>query len=178
MRKAFTLMEVNLAMLIMAGGILSVVGLYSFGFRENRQSVEDVASAAVADAVVSPLVMAISATNLQWSKFRDVPSFPDEQGWGYFFNDRGVVYRAYGQEVFQSAMDRYSGCANGGDRVSFGFPSESLSASGLEYCGMVVMHDRDSPIVRIGFRASKTIEQLMSMPLYYTEVRFQGVIDQ
>ena len=38
MKKAFTLIEVNLAMLIMAGGILSIVGLYAFGFRENRHS--------------------------------------------------------------------------------------------------------------------------------------------
>lgn len=59
MRKAFTLMEVNLAILVMAGGILSVVGLYSLGFRENRQSAEDVAVAAYADAVISPLVRAI-----------------------------------------------------------------------------------------------------------------------
>ena len=42
---AFTLIEVNLAMLIMAGGILSVVGLYALGFRENRQGREDVAAA-------------------------------------------------------------------------------------------------------------------------------------
>ena len=45
MKKAFTLMEVNLAILVMAGGILSIVGLYSLGFRENKQSGEDVASA-------------------------------------------------------------------------------------------------------------------------------------
>ena len=61
MKRAFTLIEVNLAMLIMAGGILSIVGLYSLGFRENRQSTEDVAGAAYADAVLSPLVMALSA---------------------------------------------------------------------------------------------------------------------
>ena len=30
-------MEVNLAILVMAGGILSIVGLYSLGFRESRQ---------------------------------------------------------------------------------------------------------------------------------------------
>ena len=35
--RAFTLMEVNLAILVMAGCVLSVVTLYSLGFRENRQ---------------------------------------------------------------------------------------------------------------------------------------------
>lgn len=178
-RNGFTLMEVNLAMLIMAGGILSIVGLYSFGFRENRQSREDVSSAAYADAVMSPLMMAISATNLQWSKFREIDNFPDDDGWGYYFNNNGQVTRDDGDAVFNKAMNAYSGCAQGGDdRVSFSFPSEAESASGLPSCGLVVLHDRYSPIVRIGFRASKNKEQLMSMPLYYTEVRFQGVIDQ
>ena len=50
-KKAFTLIEVNIAMFVMAGGILSVIGLYSLGYRESRQSREDVASAAYADAV-------------------------------------------------------------------------------------------------------------------------------
>ena len=52
MRKAFTLMEVNLAIMIMAGGILSVLGLYSLGYRENRQSREDVAAAAYAELLL------------------------------------------------------------------------------------------------------------------------------
>ena len=50
LRKAFTLMEVNLAILIMAGGVLSVVSLFALGYRENRQSREDVASAACQSA--------------------------------------------------------------------------------------------------------------------------------
>ena len=53
MRRAFTLIEVNLAILIMAGGILAMVSLFSFGYRENSQSREDVAGAAMADAVAS-----------------------------------------------------------------------------------------------------------------------------
>ena len=91
MKKAFTLMEVNLAILIMAGGVLSILGLYSLGYRENRQSREDVASAAYADAVMSPLVMALSATNLKWSTFRNIQSRPSEEGWSDYFNKRGVA---------------------------------------------------------------------------------------
>ena len=62
MRRGFTLMEVNLAILVMAGGILAMVSLYSFGYRENRQSREDVGGAALADAVLSPMIMAASAS--------------------------------------------------------------------------------------------------------------------
>lgn len=178
MKRAFTLIEVNLAMLIMAGGILSIVGLYSFGFRENRQSREDVASAAFADAVVSPLVMAISATNLRWSAFRNIASYPDANGWGYYIDTDGQVSKELDAEsVFSKAMSAYSGASAGGTAVRFGYPTEAQTGAGLSGA-LVVLHETDSPVVRIGFRATKTKGQLMAMPLYYTEVRFQGILDQ
>ena len=55
------------------------------------------------------------------------------------------------------------------------FPSDVVNASGMS-CGLVVMHDTDSPIVRIAFRATKQPGTLLSMPLFYTEARFQGVL--
>ncbi len=171
-RKAFTLMEVNLAILVMAGGILSIVGLYSLGFRENRQSAEDVASAAYADAVISPLVAALSATNIQWQTFRDLQSAPSEAGWASYFNSDGVVVNnpeGTAKGVFSDVMGKLS--ASG---VSASWPS---SASGDLKAGLVVMHDRGSAVVRIGFRATKQAGLLLAAPLYYTEVRFQGVVE-
>ena len=50
-RAGFTLMEVNLAIFIMAVGVFSMCSLYTLGYRENRQSVEDVAGAAFADGL-------------------------------------------------------------------------------------------------------------------------------
>ena len=38
MKKAFTLIEVNLAIMVMAVGVLGIISLYAFGFREERQS--------------------------------------------------------------------------------------------------------------------------------------------
>ena len=63
-KKAFTLIEVNLAIFIMAGGVLAMISLYSLGFRESRQSREDVASSAMADAILNPLVVALSSRDL------------------------------------------------------------------------------------------------------------------
>ena len=63
MRKGFTLVEVNLAIFIMAVGVLSMCGLYSLGYRENRQSVEDVASASYADAYLAPLIHPMGLTS-------------------------------------------------------------------------------------------------------------------
>ena len=105
MRRAFTLIEVNLAMLIMAGGILSIVGLYAFGFRENRQSREDVAATALADSVISPLVMAISATNLKWSVFRQEKNFPDDKGWKQ--SSVKTVYESPADSAYQCRHDEH-----------------------------------------------------------------------
>ena len=172
MKRAFTLIEVNLAMLIMAGGILSVVGLYAFGFRENRQSTEDVASSAYADAVISPLAMALSATNVRWSVFRALESQPDESGWAAYFNSNGLV-TGDPEGKARNAFDTVMGKVGSGDTKA-SWPS---TASGGLHAGLVVMHDRDSAVVRIAFRAVKQSSMLLSAPLYYTEVRFQGTVD-
>ena len=178
-RQGFTLIEVNLAMLIMAGGILSIVGLYAFGFRENSQSREDIAATALADSVISPLVMAISSTNLVWSKFAQAKNFPDENGWEQYLNSDGEVTanpQGQAEQVFAETMNWISGCAKGPFEVDTAFPSAAMNGTGLK-CGLVVQHDRDSAVVRISFRATKLPGALMTMPLFYTEVRFQGIME-
>lgn len=175
MKKAFTLMEINLAILVMAGGILSVVSLYSLGFRESRQSSEDVASAAYAEAVISPLVMAISATNLKWSVFKDELNQPSDKGWGAFINDNGLVTSDPNpQGVFDAVMGRMKSAAIG----TLDAPSWPANADGGLKGALVVMHEEGSAIYKIGFRASVQRNTIMSAPLYYTEVRFQGVNDK
>ncbi len=180
MKRAFTLIEVNLAMLIMAGGILSIVGLYAFGFRENRHSREDVAATTLADSVISPLVMAISATNLRWSVFRQEKFFPSERAWGDYVNDKGVVTanpESRAESVFGQTMSWLSGAAKGPLGVKTAFPSSALNGTGMS-CGLVVQHDEDSAVVKISFRATRLPGELLAMPLFYTEVRFQGIPDE
>ena len=176
MKKAFTLIEVNLAMLIMAGGILAVVGLYAFGFRENRQSRQDIAATSIADAVISPLVMAISSTNIPWSTFRQEKNLPSNNGWGDYFDSNGVISQdpnGLALGVFQQTMSWMSDAQD----VDTSFPSWALNGTGMTY-GLVVQHEQDSAVVRISFRATKLPGELLSMPLFYTEVRFQGLPDK
>lgn len=175
MKRAFTLIEVNLAMLIMAGGILSVVGLYSLGFRENRQSREDVAATSLADSVISPLVRALSATNVTWTSFRQLGNYPNDDGWGAYFNSDGLV-KADPSSQANDAFSSVMGALKFSPGTTYPGPKEYSSASGMSPA-LVVLHDEDSAIVRIGFRAVKkdSPNLLMSMPLFYTEVRFQGV---
>lgn len=176
MKKAFTLMEVNLAILIMAGGVLSVLGLYSLGYRENSQSRDDVASAAYADAVISPLVMSLSATNLKWSSFSRIQSRPSQEGWAEYIDNRGKVVSGP-DSIAKAAYSAVLGSLSyeGGDKPKSAWPS---TASGGLKAGLVIQHDPGSAIVKIGFRATKNTAELLAMPLYYTEVRFQGVIDK
>jgi len=177
-RRAFTLIEVNLAVLVMAGGILSVVVLYSLGFRETRQSREDIGSAAYADAVMSPLVAALSATNVTWQAFNSLdecypPKSGDKRGWGVYLNDGDGTVVSSPESMAQSA---FSGVMSklGASGVPSGYPND---ADGGLKAGLVVFHEKDSAVVKIGFRAAKRASSLLSAPLYYTEVRFQGVQD-
>ena len=177
--RAFTLIEVNLAMLIMAGGILSIVGLYAFGFRENRHSREDVAATTLADSAISPLVMAISATNLKWSVLRQEKFFPSVAAWGDYVNNKGVVTanpESRAESVFGQTMSWISGAAKGPLGVKTAFPSSALSGTGMS-CGLVVQHEENSAIVKISFRATRHPGELLAMPLFYTEVRFQGLTE-
>ena len=174
---AFTLIEVNLAMLIMAGGILSVVGLYALGFRENRQGREDVAAAAYADAVISPLVLAISSTNVTWSNFNKEKFYPSKDGWRDYLDGNGIVStdpQSMGEGAYAFVR---SWLGNIGNDLDLTFPSVARPTAPKMSCAVVIMHPQDSAVVTIGFRAvdANNYKTLMGMPLFFTQVRFQGV---
>lgn len=178
MKKAFTLIEVNLAIMVMAVGVLGIISLYAFGFREERQSREDVASAAYADAVIGPLVTALTATNVKWSVFRRLPDSPGAQGWGHYLQNRTTGKVVSDPEgLAQSAYTRTISALNLGEGFPTGFQVTKQKAGNLR-AALVVMHDEDSAIVRISFRAVDKSNLLFSAPLYYTEARFQGVMDE
>lgn len=178
MRRAFTLIEVTLAMGILATGVLAIVGLYAYGYRESAQSREDVGATAVADAVLSQLTMAVSATNLKWSVFKELGSYPSDEGWGHFI-DR-TTGRITGDPTsqaksdFSSFMGRLSGGCVGALDCDTAFPNTALSSTGLE-CGLVILHEPDSAIVRIGFKAMKQKQSLLTAPMFYTEAKFMGI---
>lgn len=180
MRKGFTLIEVNLAMLIMAMGVLAIVGLYALGYRENRQSREDVEASALADHVISPLVMAITHTNQKWSVFKKPFQYPAD-GWAGYFDNEGVVSAdpdGMAQTAFSQAMGSWLQADSLTPSVETKFPlpakSEGDNSARSLSCGLVIYHRENSPIVRIAFRATKQPGTLLAMPLFYTEAVFQG----
>lgn len=170
----FTLMEVNLAVFIMAVGVLAMVGLYPLGFRESQQSQDDVAGAILADAVLNPIVSALSSTNITWQTWNSIcggqgKSIP-EKGWKKFCKDENS-YLPGGSIDGNDVINRVKGAYSGGGQ--FNFPTSGGSdANGLYYA--LVMTQTDVNTIRIGFRASRRKGQLFVQPFYYTEVHFQG----
>ena len=173
-RKAFTIIEVNMAILILSSGVLALISLFALGFRENRQSREDVGSAALADAVLSRIVMAASATNLKWSAFRKLGDYPSAKGWSVYYGSNGRALSSCHEKArsaFDGIMGELASAADGEFPVDMSWPSEA--EAGLK-AGLVVIHEPDSARLKISFRAGRHAHELLSQPLYYTEVRFQG----
>lgn len=208
MKRGFSLVEVCLAMMIMGTGVLSMISLYSFGFRENRQSNEDVAEAAFADAVLNPLVAALSSTNITWSSWQNIrlSSVRSSRGGDSYMEPSGG-WSAYvrsirddGEDDRSDEDDEYiavvngdpTGKAKGAYNVIAGAIKGDLSGGDIENglngllttpgsdefaWAMVISKDhKDSPVLSIALRVVRKarIQMLMSQPLYYTEVHFQG----
>lgn len=192
-KRGFTLIEVNLAIFIMAAGVLAMVSLFSLGMRESRQSTEDVAIAGYADAVFAPLVAMLSATNMTWQGWTSIGDTPQGQastvcdgvtqngkGWADYVSkvgsDKSGLYRvdsgctAKAQQAFQEiARAQLDGSPN----ISISWPS---ALPNDYYYGLVAT--RKGGTISLAFRASRRRDALMSQPVYYTEVRYQGRDDK
>ena len=192
-RAAFTLMEVNLAIFIMAVGVLAMTSLYPLGFRESQQARDDVYAAVVADEVLGQLTAALSSRNIEWTKWRNAVENAvnasddgDRKGWFSYLTQRGDEYVAINRDnanqkagrVFKALAEVCSGAtevpkwnpdkdyAHGlvvrwGKRVIVTGPNQSGASD-------------DYSRVSISFRMSRRSGALMTAPIYYTEVHFQG----
>ena len=178
MRKGFTLMEVTLAMGIMAMGTLGLVGLYSFGYRENQQSNEDVQAAAVAEYHLNAMVAALSSTNMTWSAWRGIGTQPSA-GWGYYAGDgsnNGISQNdgkddvnPPGKGACNSAAKNAFDAVVGAAGFNAGFDAQGLAV------GIVVVPSGDYRTYSVSVRCGKRAGTLVYQPLYYSEVCFQGL---
>ena len=193
LKRAFTLVEVNLAIFIMAGGVLAMVSLYSLGFRESRQSEQDVASVGYADAFFAPLVAELSSTNMTWQNWCSIGDTPkgdsgggsqpedfcdavtqNGQGWGAYARSVGTEKSAlFRVQDCNSLADKAAGeiLGKAQDNVSRQLPSDKPDFYGL-------VATRRGGTISLAFRCSRRKDLLLSQPVYYTEVHFQGRGDQ
>lgn len=176
--KGFSLVEVCLALAVLSSGVLTMSALYTYGYRENRQSVEDVAAVAYADAYLAPLVAGLSATNMTWSEWRAIGSklkgtdynVVPAGGWMAYVNsiNSGADYevkdaRSIADGVFADVLKHLPADRRG---------SNPSLPSGTSY-GLVVT--RQGAVIQLAFRAARRNRTLMTQPVVVSEVHFQGL---
>ncbi len=191
-RAAFTLMEVNLAIFIMAVGVLAMTSLYPLGFRENEQSRDDVEAAVVADLVLGQLTAALSSRDIEWSQWESgvggaIQQAPD--GWiSYADSYHGASGKQEYKVKNKSSVNGIAGkvfdklAGINGSNLQNPF-TDSKYAYGLvvQWGKRVVATTtkksqavNDYSRVSISFRMARRPGALMTAPIYYTEVHFQG----
>jgi hypothetical protein len=183
-----TLLEVNLAIFIMAMGVLAMCSLYSLGFQENRQSKEDVVAVGFADAFLAPLVQGLSATNMPWSSWTQVgdKASVSEQsltgvdgvwpksGWLAYLEVEGGYNGSYQvRRNPKSIADQVFSQVSG--KIPSPYKGSRPSLDGRYQYALVV--PRHGSTIQLAFRAARRGESMMSQPVFVSEVRFQGVID-
>lgn len=177
-RKAFTLVEVNFAIGAFAIGLLTIMALFSLAFKEGRQSSEDIQTTAAADAIFSQLVMAASSTNLVWSRFSEIESYPDgadTRGWEVYTRGAGYLPIKDPSSTANGAISGFLSELAQCSSSPAGFPTAIADPSNgdLKY-GVLIQHTPGDRIIRFSFRAARISSMLFSAPLYYTEAVFQG----
>ena len=189
-RAAFTLMEVNLAIFIMAVGVLAMTSLYPLGFRESEQSRDDVRASVAADEVLGKLTAALSSRNITWQQWRSAVGAAVEKtprGWFSYYDKRGddeyVVkdissVDQLADEVFATLAGAYDG-----PKLDFVFPGKNKYAYGLvaQWGKRIIATGPgknqsvpDYSRVSISFRLSRRSGSLLTAPIYYTEIHVQG----
>lgn len=180
-------MEVNLAIMVMATSILGMCCLYVFGFRENRQSVEDVANVSFADVCLAPLVQGLSATNMTWSQWCDIgeetkgdvervaDAVWPEHGWMDYIElkDAGSSYRV-ANNVNSTANRVYSQVMGKVPSMYRGSSSPPIDSS-FSYALVVT---RSGAKIQLAFRAAQRRDFLIAQPVTVAEVHFQGDPDK
>ena len=194
-KKGFTLVEVNLAVFIMAGGILAMISLYTLGYRENRQSREDVAATACAEDVMNRLVLALTSTNITWKSWKNLPYVIEGQrrngavAWSDYLDtdvkeDGDYKWRVKAdpyptaQRAFNAVKSAIDSDVQKDSRApSLSCPSKPGTGNGQLTFALTAFRDGpESPVMSISMRVvrDRRWRSLMAQPIFFTEVHFQG----
>ncbi len=176
----FTLMEVNLAIFIMAAGVLAMVSLYPLGYRENQQSRDDVWAACEADRIFNQIHAALSERTIEWDTWLSgVKNLKTAVGdWGkYCETDKGWAPRKKSavNGLAVNALNILKGIARDAP-PDLGINGKRVYAivaqpGFIRYNGEVV---EDYSRIVISMRIARSSGSLFAQPIYLTEVHFQG----
>ena len=192
-------MEVNLAIFIMAVGLLAMVALYPLAYRENRQSKDDVKAAAAADCVLNTLTAALSSRYIEWddwvSGVKQAKSATGNSqalsgGWLSYCdwepngNSGSFVPKKRGT-INSKAQTVYNALAgiNKKKTPHWPFKGSDLTCAIVAEWGMMPVYDGNRMVmqpepdysrVSIGVRTARRAGELLGQPIFYTEIHFQG----
>jgi hypothetical protein len=157
-RAGFSLMEVNMAVFVMAVGILSMVALYPLGLRESTQGQADLKQSMFADYVLNQAVAAASQTNITWSAWTQTPKVGSGSSVNVdfipAFIKNNLDLSVYNNMGMRKDVHYKIGCCL--------VPGASDKVMGI----MVQSTDLIKTVTRY--------EQITNNPIYYAEVMFQG----
>ena len=187
-KRGFSLIEVNMAVYVMATGVLAAAMLYPMGLRESIQSQSDFKQVMFADYVLNIAVAAACSPDVSWT---------DWKAWAqdHHMAGRGVDGRMTGmnkfgsvpdqtpqfiREALEKAINKYSEFQNKGERTS----PHKMDETYAVYC--VVVPGFSDQIMGIMVRSldgdtskmsrDERKRRLESQPVYYAEARFQGTL--
>jgi Tfp pilus assembly protein PilV len=179
-RSGFSLIEVNMAVFVLAIGVLSMAVLYPLGLRESMQSQADLKQSMFADYIINVAVSAAGSTNVNWSTW---------SSWARTYNmvgsDAGTELNIgdsvppFVLNAVKNAVSQYNG-----NQLS-GF-QHTINQTFAIYCVMsqgpsdrmmgIMVRSLDVDTSKMTTR--EKIKRLESQPIYYGEARFMGFADK
>lgn len=164
-KTGFSLIEVNMAIFIVAVGIMSMVVLYPLGLRESTQGAADLKQAMFADDVLNQIVALASQTNITWTSWKNmhkVDDFPNiVDGSDQYLPN---LQTTEGASVFSNLK----------------IPGNWENMDGLYKVACCLVPGASDKIMGVMVQSSdlvKTVSkysQFSNNPTYYAEVMFQG----
>ena len=191
-RVGFTLMEVNLAIFIMAVGMLAMVALYPLAYRESQHSKDDVKGAAAADCILNTLTAALSSRNITWEDWERgvenaVKVTGDSKGTGgwmaYCDKSSENFSPKKKSQINNMAQSVYLALMGANKSHSCGWPVDNELACALvaQWGQLPILVNQNETVmevdrsrVAISLRVTRRAGELMAQPIYYTEIHFQG----
>lgn len=163
--RGFSLIEINMAVFVMALGILSMVVLFPLGLRESIQGAADLKQSMFADYALNQCVAAASSTNVTWAEWKSLPSIRGSDN--FTLQDvRDITF--LNKRLDWSGWNRMN--PNSHFRVGCCLvPGTGLNQGEERVVGFMVQSTDQ-------FQTMTDFTQFTNNPIYYAEALFQGTL--
>ncbi len=162
--RGFSLIEINMAVFVMALGILSMVVLFPLGLRESVQGAADLKQSMFADYALNQCVAAASSTNITWSEWNSLPRIRGSEH---------LTLKDVREVTFLNRRLDWSGWSqmNPGNhfRVACCLVPGSGRIAGEERVVGFMVQSTDQ------YQTMTDFTQFTNNPIYYAEALFQGI---